>query len=111
MPDSSSSAIATAAGWAAQLLSGSLATILALVAIALVGFALLQGEIPLRRGTQVVLGCFVVFGAPLTATELLQLAQGWEYSRPSANEDQGPVLLNPVMPSPADPYAGAAVPQ
>ena len=41
------------------------------IAAALIGALIRTGGLPLRQGTQVVLGCFVLFGAPIIAEGLL----------------------------------------
>jgi len=111
LPDNTSSSIAAAAGWVAQLMTGTLATMLTLVAAALVGFALLRGDLSLRRGTSVVLGSFVLFGAPLIAAALLQLAGQASGTRPVSAANGQITALAPAMPAPVDPYAGAAMSQ
>ena len=57
------SAITSATSWASDLLFGPLATAIAVIAIAWIGFAMLSGRIDLRRGLCVILGCFLLFGA------------------------------------------------
>jgi type IV secretory pathway VirB2 component (pilin) len=57
------SAIQTAMDWITSAMAGSAATAIAVIAIALVGFAMLNGRVSPRRAMSVLLGCFLVFGA------------------------------------------------
>ena len=105
------SAITAATGWIEAVLTGPVATALATLAIAGVGFGLLAGRIAVRRAVQVVLGCFILFGAPVLVQELTAALRGNSVAVPDMAN--GP----PVSPPPAprqppggDPYAGAAVP-
>ena len=63
----STNAIASAAIWLQSTLLGTIATTVAVIAVASVGFLMLAGRIDVRRGAQVVLGCFVIFGASTIA--------------------------------------------
>lgn len=49
--------------WAQGTLMGSVATVAAVVAVAVVGMMMLTGRINWRYGASVILGCFVLFGA------------------------------------------------
>jgi type IV secretion system protein VirB2 len=106
------SAIMSATTWISGLLFGPLATSVAVIAIAWVGFAMLSGRIEIRRGLSVVFGCFLLFGAKGIADGL----------RLAGRSDNNPAITSvPSAPvftaSPAtgdttnafDPYAGAAV--
>lgn len=106
-------ALLAAANWVEALVTGTVATIVATIAVAGVGFLMLQGRMPLRRGVGVVLGCFVIFGAGLIANALMALATG-----DGGEMRAAPVPVSapstPVAPPPQpqvyDPYAGASVP-
>jgi type IV secretory pathway VirB2 component (pilin) len=109
-----SSAITAASGWVSDLIFGSLATSIAVIAIAWVGFAMLSGRIEVRRGLAVILGCFILFGAR-------DIAQGIQSTGVSpAGQVAGNVPPPPVFSAPPkrgsnsnngfDPYAGASVP-
>lgn len=65
--------ISQAIGWITDTLLGQTAVTLCVLAVALVGFSMLTGRISLRRGGQVILGCFVFLGAPVIAASLLAL--------------------------------------
>jgi type IV secretion system protein VirB2 len=50
-------------GWLQGTLLGTVATVAAVIAVAVVGFMMLTGRINWRYGITVVFGCFVLFGA------------------------------------------------
>lgn len=103
------SPLAEAVGWLTGILLGSVATILCVLAIAFVGLMMLSGRLPVRRGLQVVIGCFLLLGAPLVA---MTFTDGW---RSSAAASPPAVVAEPEVPRedlpPAnyDPYAGASL--
>ncbi len=107
------SALLAAAQWIDGLLRGDLATVIAVVAVASLGFAMLTGRIDVRRGGRIILGCFILFGASAIASGLRSAAQN-----PEAPDSQPPPAPPPVFTPPArtdaanpyDPYAGASVP-
>lgn len=111
-PPSDGGAIAEAANWMASVLTGGVGTIVAILAVATAGFAMLLGRVSVRDGARVVIGCFVLFGAPLIGRELLGLAR-WS-SGPVAVETQPDKQGSTVVPTPTptnrDPYAGASLP-
>jgi type IV secretory pathway VirB2 component (pilin) len=55
--------ISNAIGWIQGTLLGNVATAVAVIAVAMVGFMMLSGRINWRMGATVVLGCFILFGA------------------------------------------------
>ncbi|WP_269514068.1 TrbC/VirB2 family protein [Brevundimonas subvibrioides] len=60
---SGSGPIVSAVQWLQGTLLGTVATVIAVIAIACVGFLMLTGRVDWRRGAIVVLGCFILFGA------------------------------------------------
>lgn len=58
-----SGVIVNAVQWLQGTLLGTVATVVAVIAIASVGFLMLTGRINWRHGAVVVLGCFILFGA------------------------------------------------
>lgn len=58
-----SGVIVSAANWLQGTLLGTVATVVAVIAVATVGFMMLTGRINWRYGITVVLGCFILFGA------------------------------------------------
>ena len=58
-----SGAVVSAVRWLQGTLLGTVATVVAVIAIASVGFLMLTGRINWRYGATVILGCFILFGA------------------------------------------------
>ena len=100
--------------WIEQALLGTAATVVAIVAVAAIGATMLSGRLNLRRGATVILGCFILFGAPAIATGILSaLATGQEMPAAPQVDVARPAPVVPAPPPPArayDPYAGATVP-
>lgn len=104
-----SSSILTAVDWINDLLLGSLATGVCVLAVAAVGAMMLLGRVPFRSGFRVILGCFVLLGAPVLASAFLT----------APNHEAPPVDPQPFIessearmlggPSEFDPYAGASL--
>ena len=55
--------IVGAVNWLQGTLLGNVATAVAVIAVAAVGFLMLTGRINWRYGATVILGCFILFGA------------------------------------------------
>ena len=55
--------IVGAVQWLQGTLLGTVATVLAVIAIAIVGLMMLTGRMNWRYGATVILGCFILFGA------------------------------------------------
>ena len=92
---------------------GTVATTVAIIAVATVGLMMLSGRVDLRHGATVIAGCFMLFGASAIVAGIEAVvgrgdAGGFAY-RPGPPP---PVPPPPVAVDPAasDPYAGAAVP-
>lgn len=105
------SALAAAADWATGLLSGPLAVGLATLGVAGFGLSMLAGRLELRRGLAVILGCFVLLGAPAMARGLLGLL---DIERPApviapqvAHSE--PAIESRTVQTTDDPYAGASL--
>lgn len=111
------STLGSAAAWLEAAIHGPVVTSVAVLAIAGVGFAMLRGQLSIRRAAIVASGCFIAFGAPSIARSLAMLAQ-------SQSNDDVPVIGSFEAPSPPaaniqppaptsateeDPYAGASV--
>lgn len=58
-----SGVIVNAVRWMQGTLLGTVATVVAVIAIASVGFLMLTGRVNWRHGGVVILGCFILFGA------------------------------------------------
>jgi len=55
--------IVAALGWLQGTLLGNVATAVAVMAVAAVGFMMLTGRMNWRFGATVIIGCFILFGA------------------------------------------------
>ena len=55
--------IVAALGWLQGTLMGNVATAVAVIAVAMVGFMMLTGRMNWRFGATVIIGCFILFGA------------------------------------------------
>lgn len=58
-----SGVLVSAVQWLQGTLLGTLATVVAVIAVAVVGLMMLTGRINWRYGATVILGCFILFGA------------------------------------------------
>jgi len=58
-----SSPISNALDWIQGTLMGKVATTVAVIAVAAVGFMMLTGRMNWRFGATVIVGCFILFGA------------------------------------------------
>lgn len=107
------SVFVAASEWVQATLLGSLATAVAVIAVATVGFMLLSGRVNLKRGLTVIVGCFILFGASSIANGLRAAASSVTNA---SGESIAAVPLQPTAlqlppPTPAqeDPYAGASL--
>ncbi len=108
--DTESGALAGALQWLQALLLGPVASTIAIIAVAGIGYGLLSGRIDLRRAATVTMGCFLIFGAPAIVGGMTSRRAETEV-RTVANVPPPPPVtaLSPEMPA-YDPYAGASVP-
>ena len=70
-----SGVIVAAVRWLEGTLLGTIATVVAVIAVASVGFMMLTGRINWRYGAVVILGCFVLFGAASIVAGIQSTAQ------------------------------------
>lgn len=68
--------IVAALGWLQGTLLGNVATAVAVMAVAAVGFMMLTGRLSWRFGATVILGCFILFGASAIVAGIQQAAGG-----------------------------------
>ena len=105
--------IGSAVQWLQGALLGTVASTVAVLAVAYVGFLMLTGRIEIRRAIQVILGCFILFGASTIAQGLMNTAQGLGYDQGDGVPVAAAAPLQPNYPNkpipPYDPYAGAAI--
>ncbi|HMG45920.1 MAG TPA: TrbC/VirB2 family protein [Allosphingosinicella sp.] len=110
-----SSVLVAAVSWLQQTLLGTVATTIAVIAVASVGFSMLNGRVSVRYGMTVVIGCFILLGASSIAAGIQSFVGGGDGGS-YAPEPPPPAVLPPAPPptppAPAnnDPYAGASVP-
>jgi type IV secretion system protein VirB2 len=99
--------------WIEGLLLGEVAVMLCVLAVACIGGLMLAGRLPLRGGMRVVVGCFVLLGAPVIATGFVQ--GGSRVAQAPTSPSPVPVPIETARPDlpPAnfDPYAGASLQQ
>jgi type IV secretory pathway VirB2 component (pilin) len=110
------SPLIAAAQWLQGTLLGTIATAVAIIAVATTGMMMLTGHVDWRRGVSVVLGCFIIFGAPVIAAGILgAVDERTPYvvppeQAPSPIDTAPPQAQPSSAPVPYDPYAGASVP-
>lgn len=105
-----SNALISAVLWLQGTVLGTVATTVAVIAVASVGFLMLAGRMDWRRGATVVVGCFVLFGATSIVAGIQGVA-GNGVETPAI-----PVYVIPLpaarpapVPTPYNPYVGASV--
>lgn len=99
-----------AMGWLNATLQSQVAIGLCILAVAFIGLTMLTGRLPIRRGMQVVLGCFVLLGAPAIAAGFTGLWQDARSPAPVATVNTPTVLYERQLPPATyDPYAGASL--
>jgi type IV secretory pathway VirB2 component (pilin) len=108
-------AVALAMRWIESIVTGSLAMSVAVICVGAFGLMLMSGHVPRRRGAQLIIGCFIIFGASAIANGLSAMmfsrseAPMAVLAAPSLSVRSVPPRTSPPLP-PFDPYAGAAVP-
>ncbi|WP_404336927.1 TrbC/VirB2 family protein [Sphingomonas sp. MMS12-HWE2-04] len=70
-----SGVLVSAVHWLQGTLLGTVATVVAVIAVASVGFLMLTGRINWRYGATVMLGCFILFGAASIVAGIQSTAQ------------------------------------
>ena len=76
-----SGVIVSAVRWLQGTLLGTVATVVAVIAVASVGFLMLTGRINWRYGATVILGCFILFGAASIVAGIQSTASLGQLSR------------------------------
>jgi type IV secretion system protein VirB2 len=77
MDPAGSNVIVAAVEWLQGTLLGTVATVVAVIAVAAVGFMMLTGRLNWRYGATVILGCFILFGAGAIVAGIRQAAGGF----------------------------------
>ena len=109
---SGASSLESSASWLGSIMFGEIALTLCVIAVVMIGLAMLSGRISLVRSGLTVVGCFVLIGAPGLAAALMSV--------PDRSQSRAVVILPPqaeqIPPRPelppvrSDPYAGASLP-
>jgi type IV secretory pathway VirB2 component (pilin) len=68
--------IVSAMRWLQATLMGQVATSVAVIAVAMVGFMMLTGRMDWRFGATVIVGCFILFGAAAIVSGIQAAAGG-----------------------------------
>jgi type IV secretory pathway VirB2 component (pilin) len=111
-----SSVIVAAVSWLEGTLLGTVATTIAVIAVATVGFMMLAGRVNVRYGATVVVGSFILFGASTivaglrSSVEAADLGTAPHQPPPIAPAPAAPPPPDRNLPANTDPYAGASVP-
>jgi type IV secretory pathway VirB2 component (pilin) len=103
--------ITESARWIEGVMLGEIALGVCVIAVAFIGMLMLTGRLPLREGARVVVGCFVLLGAPVIAAGFV--GGGSETIIMSSSPPRVAVpneSSRPNLPtSDFDPYAGASL--
>jgi type IV secretion system protein VirB2 len=109
--DSGGAPMVQSAGWIEGVMLGEFALGVCVVAVAFIGALMLTGRLPLRESARVVVGCFVLLGAPVIARGFVGGGSGVI----EASSLPPPVAVPFESPRPdlppanLDPYAGASL--
>ena len=94
--------------WLTGTMLGTVATSACVIAIAFVGFQMLSGRLPIMRGLRVIVGCFLLLGAPVVAASISGLwQQGSVSPDPLATQEADDPRGD--LPSAGDLNAGASL--
>ncbi|MDG5488839.1 TrbC/VirB2 family protein [Sphingomonas sp. BGYR3] len=105
------SVLPAGAQWIEATMLGTVATVIAIIAIASLGLAMLSGRIDLRRAGWTLLGCFIVFGASAISFGVLSTSNRlFLLKTPAKRETSHSISTVPGKRSNNDPYAGASMP-
>jgi hypothetical protein len=106
------SSLPSALDWSEKVLLGSAGTAIAVLAVAGIGFAMLRGGIPVRRGVVTITGCFILFSSRAIAAALVGAVVLPPVEGKAIPVAAPPAYMAPIAPTlPYDPYAGASVPE
>lgn len=100
-----------AVAWLTRTMLGSVGIGLCVIAVAIVGMMMLSGRLAVREGARVIIGCFVLLGAPSIAAGFQAFADHPDLR----SADLGAPAPPPTLPrrnlpvSTYDPYAGASL--
>jgi len=109
-------AIVNATSWIDHVLTGTLASTVAIISVAIFGLMLMTGRVRRPRAVELIIGCFIIFGARSIAAGLISSIGARDQGAPIAQTVRPNLPISPVarQPSPRtqfnDPYNGAAMP-
>jgi type IV secretory pathway VirB2 component (pilin) len=97
--------------WVESVMLGELALGVCVIAVAFLGALMLTGRLPLREGGRVVVGCFVLLGAPVIANGFVGGGRGVTETASLPPPVIGPIASprSELPPTNFDPYAGASL--
>jgi len=104
---SSASPFTSSVEWINAVLFGQIALGLCVLAVAFVGAQMLTGRLALRQGIRVVLGCFILLGAPVIAAAFMWSTGGESEPLPSPPSSEEFPAREDLPPANRDPYSGA----
>jgi type IV secretory pathway VirB2 component (pilin) len=104
------SPLVAAVAWLQGTVLGTIATTVAIIAVAWVGLLMLLGRFEVRRGMTVVAGCFILFGASAIVGGIRASVGGEDVASGYAPPEVAPPPYVPPPRRNPDPYAGASVP-
>lgn len=98
------------ARWIEGVMQSEIALGVCVIAVAFIGTLMLSGRLPLREGARVVVGCFVLLGAPVIANGLLETGSRVASASPDVPPISWPSAARPELPKAKyNPYAQASV--
>lgn len=109
--DGGGTPMVTSARWVEGVMLGEIALAVCVIAVAFIGALMLTGRLPLRGGMRVVVGCFVLLGAPVIAAGFVGSRNGL-IDAPANPPPVSFQIENPrpdLPPTNFDPYAGASL--
>lgn len=99
------------ARWIERVLLGEIALGVCVIAVAIIGALMLAGRLPLLDGARIVIGCFVLLGAPVIAAAFVD-----DRGELNVASTPPPPITVPIEstrpdlpPANFDPYAGASL--
>lgn len=110
-----SNAIVAAVDWLQGGVLGTIATTVAIIAVASVGYGMLTGRTNWRRGASVIVGCFIVFGVSSIVAGIRSTTEPAALYAPLQTAQTSTSIVIPRLPPQppsldSDPYSGATVP-
>jgi hypothetical protein len=103
--------MAASARWIEGVMLGEMALGVCVIAVVFIGALMLTGRLPLRDGARIVVGCFVLLGAPVIAEGFVGGGSPVVEASalPPPNVVQIGITRPDLPPANFDPYAGASL--